>query len=618
MCDYTGEYCRINQKSRQDATAQFLLPNTVQSKEVDYTESLSSRPHLALAEGNGTANPKVARPAFLSVKVCYSLLFQTVLVLVCVCSLLVPLHAEEQKELSAEQLFRAAAPAVVKITMENEEFDVIGHGSGFLIDHESLRTTNTNESVVKDKFGLAKTIERFSRDGKPVTLGFVCTNYHVIKPALSAEVKLSDGVHGRASAVLAFSPVSDLAILTVHFETSKSLPSLQLSQQIPAVGSKVYAIGSPKGLDQSLSQGIVSKVREGADESKWIQTTAAISQGSSGGPLFSSDGLVIGLTTKYVIGGQNLNFATSSSNLLGLLNNDFQPKRLSDGKSWRKIKDDAYSDYEYWLVRHLAKIFPKEDRNIRKRYFYGKNRPEEAIWIAKNICLEEKQYDEAISLLTNPGEGLPVRFEYLKYFTLGQAHYGRGLYKMKQTKVANTMTSNEDFIEKPLLNFKKSSRANPDFAPSYFWIAYLSGLDQDNLTSLKAADRLVELVPLCSSAYEQRGRFRSIMGLKDAAKADLETAVELDPLNYAAHYSLAGAYAKLLRHEDAIRTYEIASRDGNHAFKSNLAIAEEYSKMGQFEKALSFLEKTENPGEGIFQEWKDGLRKRIMARKSGR
>jgi S1-C subfamily serine protease len=74
------------------------------------------------------------------------------------------------------------------------------------------------------------------------------------------------------------------------------------------VGTPVYAIGAPEGLELSLSNGLVSQLR-GGEGAPIIQTTAPISPGSSGGGLFDSDGRLVGITTFFLAGGQNLNFA---------------------------------------------------------------------------------------------------------------------------------------------------------------------------------------------------------------------------------------------------------------------------------------------------------------------
>jgi len=76
------------------------------------------------------------------------------------------------------------------------------------------------------------------------------------------------------------------------------------------VGEEVVAIGNPLSLESTVSNGIVSAIRTVEDEGgKFLQVTAPISPGSSGGPLFNMAGEVVGITTSHLVGGQNLNFA---------------------------------------------------------------------------------------------------------------------------------------------------------------------------------------------------------------------------------------------------------------------------------------------------------------------
>jgi S1-C subfamily serine protease len=74
------------------------------------------------------------------------------------------------------------------------------------------------------------------------------------------------------------------------------------------VGDPVYAVGAPQGLELSLSEGIISQLRGGGPH-PIIQTTVAISPGSSGGGLFNAKGELVGITTFYLKDGQSLNFA---------------------------------------------------------------------------------------------------------------------------------------------------------------------------------------------------------------------------------------------------------------------------------------------------------------------
>ena len=86
-----------------------------------------------------------------------------------------------------------------------------------------------------------------------------------------------------------------------------------LRSEIPIAfrsGEEVVAIGTPRSLESTVSNGIVSAIRKGEDETDaFLQITAPISPGSSGGPLFNMAGEVVGITTLYLKGGENLNFA---------------------------------------------------------------------------------------------------------------------------------------------------------------------------------------------------------------------------------------------------------------------------------------------------------------------
>ena len=103
----------------------------------------------------------------------------------------------------------------------------------------------------------------------------------------------------------ASNPDKDLALLVAPGLTATPARLGQASQL--KVGEPVYAVGAPQGLELSLSEGIVSQLRGGPPPI--IQTTVAISQGSSGGGLFNAQGELVGITTFYLKEGQNLNFA---------------------------------------------------------------------------------------------------------------------------------------------------------------------------------------------------------------------------------------------------------------------------------------------------------------------
>ena len=137
--------------------------------------------------------------------------------------------------------------------------------------------------------------------------GLVVTNWHVIMGAKSALIKQENGAFFPVEGLLAWDFERDFALLKV---AGKGLPTVPLGDSDALrQGDNVLALGSPKGLENTASQGIVSAIRELPGERKLIQTTAAVSEGSSGGPLLDMQGRVVGITSFQVLEGQALNFA---------------------------------------------------------------------------------------------------------------------------------------------------------------------------------------------------------------------------------------------------------------------------------------------------------------------
>jgi serine protease Do len=153
--------------------------------------------------------------------------------------------------------------------------------------------------------------------------GYIATNYHALQGADTVEIRFfpdpanSDDYRSFNTPKLLYAdPDNDIAILKVG---SNSLPFLQCGMGCTArVGQKVYAIGNPKGLSNTISEGIVSALRA-TDSEDVIQHTAAISPGSSGGALVDLKGDLLGMNSWLVADGQNLNFAISANNLLQAL-----------------------------------------------------------------------------------------------------------------------------------------------------------------------------------------------------------------------------------------------------------------------------------------------------------
>ena len=149
--------------------------------------------------------------------------------------------------------------------------------------------------------------------------GAVVTNRHVLEGATTANVQFSDGAKYAVEGIVYDGGELDLCILRCKGLTAENSRPLKVASDPLRQGEGVFAFGAPKGLDFSVSQGIVSANRS-INGVAFVQTTAPISPGNSGGPLLSMlDGAVVGINTMSRVGGQNLNFAIAASHLTAAL-----------------------------------------------------------------------------------------------------------------------------------------------------------------------------------------------------------------------------------------------------------------------------------------------------------
>jgi S1-C subfamily serine protease len=130
--------------------------------------------------------------------------------------------------------------------------------------------------------------------------GYIVTNDHVVRGVRTAEIQLSDGRRGTAS-VIGRDPRTDVAVLKT--ELGDLIPAAWGDSDSLDVGEMVWAIGSPFGLQKSITFGIVSaKERRGIAGvyQEFLQTDAAVNPGNSGGPLVNVDGKIVGINTAII------------------------------------------------------------------------------------------------------------------------------------------------------------------------------------------------------------------------------------------------------------------------------------------------------------------------------
>jgi serine protease Do len=138
------------------------------------------------------------------------------------------------------------------------------------------------------------------------------TNFHVLKGASTAIIKLNDKTTYKITEIIESNQDADLIKFKIENGNAKAFPFLTVKTTELQKGEKIFVIGNPHGFESSVSEGIVSSLRETEGYEQVIQITAPISPGSSGSPVMTMDGKVIGVATFQYTEGQNLNFAVAA------------------------------------------------------------------------------------------------------------------------------------------------------------------------------------------------------------------------------------------------------------------------------------------------------------------
>ena len=146
--------------------------------------------------------------------------------------------------------------------------------------------------------------------------GCFLTNCHVLAQAVRAEVRTAEGRCYPVRGVVAADRDWDLVVAAV-ISPPEEIYGLDITRDLPEVGERVAVVGSPLGLEQTLSDGVVSALRR-TSAGNYLQISAPVSTGSSGSPVINMKGEVVGVASLQVIKGQNLNFAVPGSRALAL------------------------------------------------------------------------------------------------------------------------------------------------------------------------------------------------------------------------------------------------------------------------------------------------------------
>jgi tetratricopeptide (TPR) repeat protein len=173
--------------------------------------------------------------------------------------------------------------------------------------------------------------------------GQVVTNLHVMRGAKRCEIKTLDG-KGRVFPVtgaIAVDEEGDLALLSVQTPPERARAS-EIASLLPDEGETIFVIGNPLKLEGSVSDGIVSAVREVPNLGKIIQITAPTSHGNSGSPVFNLKGQVVGVVTVKVTNGQNINLAIGAARLEKLRAGTLRPLTALPTRDRSDVAESSY------------------------------------------------------------------------------------------------------------------------------------------------------------------------------------------------------------------------------------------------------------------------------------
>jgi len=187
--------------------------------------------------------------------------------------------------------------------------------------------------------------------------GYIVTNNHVIKDADQIKVILHDKTQYDAE-IIGTDPVTDLALIKIKEENL--VPLKFGSSSKTEVGSWVVAIGSPFGLEQTVTAGIVSakgRIIGSGPYDDFIQTDASINPGNSGGPLLNLKGEVIGINTAIIRSGQGIGFAIPSDLATGVIEQLIDQKSVSRGWMGVAIQNITEELAQYYNIEETKGVY---------------------------------------------------------------------------------------------------------------------------------------------------------------------------------------------------------------------------------------------------------------------
>ena len=338
--------------------------------------------------------------------------------------------------------------------------------------------------------------------------GDIITNYHMLQGANSAEVKTSDGKTYPITYIVAEDEQSDLIRLSVDIPSQYVHP-LSLSTSLPEVGERIIVYGSPLGLEKTVSDGIISAIREVPGYGKLIQITAPISPGSSGSPVLNMKGEIIGIATFQFIEGQNLNFAIPSEKIVSLNLTEEKKKFITEEPFEQEEKGKKDSDYAYEAY----------DKALH--------------------FIDKKEYEKALPYLEIAIKTDISSLKAWAYFQMGFC-YGELESSVKAMEA-----------------FKQAIRIDPDYALAHVNLGIAYGKLGNHTKEIEAFKQAIRIDTDDGDAHYNLGIIYGKLGNHTKAIEAFKQAIRIDTDYANAHLGLGIAYHLIGDSNSALNEYKI-------------------------------------------------------------
>ena len=424
----------------------------------------------------------------------------------------------------------------------------------------------------------AVAIETFDSRGQKLARGSgffidadrVVTNRHVIENAYRAEVHSYNGNVYPVKGVVAVDAEGDIAVLRVEAPPGQIRP-LSLDRTSPQEGESVVVIGNPFGLEGSVTNGIVSAVRDIPTFGRIIQITAPISPGSSGSPVVNMQGQVIGVATLQITGGQSINFAIPSERISQLQSTGplmaFSELVAASGRNKRARAVQAFRDGLSFLSQDdCEKALPYFEKAVESDSNYAE------AWAQAGFCREKLgRHSEAIEASRR---AVALRPSAESYFNIGLASYYLKQYREAADSYRQSIRidpyngadawyalglvyrdwgKGDDEIQA----YKQAIRFKPDYTSAYERLAAAYMRSKKYPQAIETYKQLAALKPGDADVPNKIGEAYVELGLLSDAVEAFKRAIQLRPDFGKAYYNLGKSYLSSGNRNAALEQYNI-------------------------------------------------------------